>query len=114
MSTPPSVESIRDTDHSTSFNPVESGCTITLDNPLLNKQLPSLLEEFRIIFQSAPRPDGVDCPPMGIPFHDESTVVKRKPCFFNPGKLKIANGIFDELIEHVFVVSSPNLSSQAL
>ncbi|KAL0240001.1 hypothetical protein GEMRC1_010109 [Eukaryota sp. GEM-RC1] len=84
MSTPPSVESIRDTDHSTSFNPVESGCTITLDNPLLNQQLSSLLEEFRIIFQSALHPDGIDCPLMRIPFHDESTVVKRKPRLFNP------------------------------
>ncbi|KAL0247992.1 hypothetical protein GEMRC1_003231 [Eukaryota sp. GEM-RC1] len=107
MSNPPSMKSIRDTDHSTSFNPVESGCTITLDNPLLNQQLSSLLEEFRIIFQSAPHPDGIDCPPMRIPFHDESTVVKRKPRFFNPEKLKIANGIFDELIEQGFAVSSP-------
>ncbi|KAL0235681.1 hypothetical protein GEMRC1_002263 [Eukaryota sp. GEM-RC1] len=97
----------RHTDHSTSFNPVESGCTIELDNQLLEEELTSLLEEFRIIFQSTPHPDGIDCPPMEIPFHDESTVVKRKPRYFNPEKLKIANGIFDELIEQGFAVSSP-------
>ncbi|KAL0225520.1 hypothetical protein RCL1_003432 [Eukaryota sp. TZLM3-RCL] len=49
----------------------ESDCEITLDDPIKQTRLIKVLESFSEVFQSKPHPDGIDCPPMEIPFHSE-------------------------------------------
>ncbi|KAL0228257.1 hypothetical protein RCL1_004400 [Eukaryota sp. TZLM3-RCL] len=80
----------------------ESDCEITLDDPIKQTRLIKVLESFSEVFQSKPHPDGIDCPPMEIPFHSEDVVVKMKPRNLNPNKLRIARDIFTDLVNSGF------------
>ncbi|KAL0212094.1 hypothetical protein RCL1_005720 [Eukaryota sp. TZLM3-RCL] len=80
----------------------ESDCEITLDDPNKQTRLIKVLESFSEVFQSKPHPDGIDCPPMEIPFHSEDAVVKMKPRNLNPNKLRIARDIFTDLVNSGF------------
>ncbi|KAL0225171.1 hypothetical protein RCL1_003083 [Eukaryota sp. TZLM3-RCL] len=80
----------------------DSGCTILLDDPKRTDSLVKLLHEYREVFSSLPHPDGIDCPPMEIPFHDPSAIVKIPPRRLNPEKQIIAEGIFQDLVEAGF------------
>ncbi|KAL0221190.1 hypothetical protein RCL1_001044 [Eukaryota sp. TZLM3-RCL] len=76
----------------------DSGCTITLDDPDKSDSLVALLHQFQEVFSSLPHPDGIDCPPMEIPFHDPTAIVKLPPRRLNPEKQKVAEGIFNDLV----------------
>ncbi|KAL0210665.1 hypothetical protein RCL1_005101 [Eukaryota sp. TZLM3-RCL] len=80
----------------------ESDCEITLDDPNKQTRLIKVLESFSEVFQSKPHPDGINCPPMEIPFHSEDVVVKMKPRNLNPNKLRIARDIFTDLVNSGF------------
>ncbi|KAL0238043.1 hypothetical protein GEMRC1_012517 [Eukaryota sp. GEM-RC1] len=75
-----------------------SGCTIKLDDPTRRTELLSLLSKYKQVFSEDIHPDGIDCPPMTIPFYDESVTVLRPPRRLNPEKQRIAEEIFNELI----------------
>ncbi|KAL0207383.1 hypothetical protein P9112_012011 [Eukaryota sp. TZLM1-RC] len=81
-----------------------SGCTINRDND--KKTLLLTLKEFEETFTLKPHADGIDCPPMEINFHDESIRVRRPPHRLNIEKQKVAEQIFDELVESGFAVPS--------
>ncbi|KAL0211958.1 hypothetical protein RCL1_005584 [Eukaryota sp. TZLM3-RCL] len=66
----------------------DSGCTISLDDRNKSDSLVALLHQFQEVFSSLPHPDGIDCPPMEIPFHDPSAIVKFPPRRLNPEKQK--------------------------
>ncbi|KAL0223099.1 hypothetical protein P9112_002489 [Eukaryota sp. TZLM1-RC] len=83
-----------------------SGCTINLDCDNDKKTLLLTLKEFEETFTLKPHADGIDCPPMEINFHDESIRVRRPPRRLNPEKQKVAEQIFDELVESGFAVPS--------
>ncbi|KAL0218211.1 hypothetical protein RCL1_009059 [Eukaryota sp. TZLM3-RCL] len=80
----------------------DSGCTITLDDPDKSDSLVALLHQFQEVFSSLPHPDGIDCPPMEIPFHDPTAIVKLPPRRLNPEKQKVAEGIFNDLVSAGF------------
>ncbi|KAL0227851.1 hypothetical protein RCL1_003994 [Eukaryota sp. TZLM3-RCL] len=80
----------------------DSGCTITLDDPDKSDSLVALLHQFQEVFSSLPHPDGIDCPPMEIPFRDPTAIVKLPPRRLNPEKQKVAEGIFNDLVSAGF------------
>ncbi|KAL0229594.1 hypothetical protein GEMRC1_014211 [Eukaryota sp. GEM-RC1] len=83
-----------------------SGCTIELDDPTRRTELLSLLSKYKQVFSEDVHPDGIDCPPMTIPFYDESVTVFRPPRRLNPEKQRIAEEIFNELIRQGWAVPS--------
>ncbi|KAL0229257.1 hypothetical protein GEMRC1_013876 [Eukaryota sp. GEM-RC1] len=83
-----------------------SGCTIELDDPNRRKELLSLLSKYKQVFSEEIHPDGIDCPPMTIPFYDETVTVFRPPRRLNPEKQRIAEEIFNELIRQGWAVPS--------
>ncbi|KAL0228012.1 hypothetical protein RCL1_004155 [Eukaryota sp. TZLM3-RCL] len=81
---------------------MDSGCTISLDDRSKSDSLFALLHQFQEVVSSLPHPDGIDCPPMEIPFHDPSAIVKFPPRRLNPEKQKVAEGIFIDLVSAGF------------
>ncbi|KAL0214772.1 hypothetical protein P9112_006956 [Eukaryota sp. TZLM1-RC] len=75
-----------------------------LKDPGLESPVRSLLFKYPEIFSKLPDPEGIDCPPMRIPFHDESKIVSKKFRYLPPDKLKVANEEFDTLINNGFAV----------
>ncbi|KAL0220028.1 hypothetical protein P9112_005681 [Eukaryota sp. TZLM1-RC] len=75
-----------------------------LNDPELENSVRSLLFKYPEIFSKLPDPQGIDCPPMRIPFHDESKIVSKKYRYLPPDKLKVANEEFDTLINNGFAV----------
>ncbi|KAL0207837.1 hypothetical protein P9112_010424 [Eukaryota sp. TZLM1-RC] len=75
-----------------------------LNDPDLESSVRSLLFKYPEIFSKLPDPQGIDCPPMRIPFHDESKIVSKKFRYLPPDKLKVANEEFDTLINNGFAV----------
>ncbi|KAL0209941.1 hypothetical protein P9112_010025 [Eukaryota sp. TZLM1-RC] len=75
-----------------------------LNDPDLESSVRSLLFKYPEIFSKLPDPQGIDCPPMRIPFHDESKIVSKKFRYLPPDKLKVANEEFDTLIKNGFAV----------
>ncbi|KAL0211545.1 hypothetical protein RCL1_005171 [Eukaryota sp. TZLM3-RCL] len=69
----------------------DSGCTMSLDDRSKSDSLVALLHQFQEVFSSLPHPDGIDCPPMEIPFHDPSAIVKFPSRRLNPEKQKVAD-----------------------
>ncbi|KAL0218168.1 hypothetical protein RCL1_009016 [Eukaryota sp. TZLM3-RCL] len=76
----------------------DSGCTILLDDEPKTDSLVKLLRDFQEVFSSLPHADGIDCPPMEINFHNPSAIVNIPARRLNPEKLKIAEGIFKDLV----------------
>ncbi|KAL0209474.1 hypothetical protein RCL1_008312 [Eukaryota sp. TZLM3-RCL] len=76
----------------------DSGCTILLDDEPKTDSLVKLLHDFQEVFSSLPHADGIDCPPMEINFHNPSAIVNIPARRLNPEKLKIAEGIFKDLV----------------
>ncbi|KAL0241755.1 hypothetical protein GEMRC1_006990 [Eukaryota sp. GEM-RC1] len=83
-----------------------SGCTIELDDSTRRTELLSLLSKYKQVFSEDIHPDGIDCPPMTIPFYDESVTVFRPPRRLNPEKQRIAEETFNELIRQGWAVPS--------
>ncbi|KAL0212974.1 hypothetical protein RCL1_006600 [Eukaryota sp. TZLM3-RCL] len=80
----------------------DSGCKINLDNVLRHDKLVALLQNFEDIFKPYPHHDGIDCPPMEIPFHNPEAIAKFPPRRLNPEKQKVAEGIFNDLVDSGF------------
>ncbi|KAL0226212.1 hypothetical protein P9112_013536 [Eukaryota sp. TZLM1-RC] len=75
-----------------------------MNDPDLESSVRSLLFKYPEIFSKRPDPEGIDCPSMRIPFHDESKIVSKKFRYLPPDKLKVANEEFDTLINNGFAV----------
>ncbi|KAL0205621.1 hypothetical protein P9112_000928 [Eukaryota sp. TZLM1-RC] len=75
-----------------------------LNDPDLESSVRSLLFKYPEIFSKLPDPEGINCPPMRIPFHDESKIVSKKFRYLPTDKLKVANEEFDTLINNGFAV----------
>ncbi|KAL0245207.1 hypothetical protein GEMRC1_009287 [Eukaryota sp. GEM-RC1] len=65
------------------------------------KKLLKILNKHKDVF-GKPHPEGIKCKPMTITFYNENTTCKKAPRNLNPTKLRIANEIFDDLIEDGF------------
>ncbi|KAL0215817.1 hypothetical protein P9112_008001 [Eukaryota sp. TZLM1-RC] len=75
-----------------------------LNDLALETSIKDLLFKYPEVFSKLPAPEGIDCPPMRIPFHDESKIVSKKFRYLPPDKLKVANEEMDVLVNNGFAV----------
>ncbi|KAL0239871.1 hypothetical protein GEMRC1_009979 [Eukaryota sp. GEM-RC1] len=64
------------------------------------------MNQFKEVF-GPPAAEGIDCPPMPIPFYDESSTCWKPPRHLTKEKLKIANDQIDDLISCGFAEEAP-------
>ncbi|KAL0208028.1 hypothetical protein P9112_010615 [Eukaryota sp. TZLM1-RC] len=75
-----------------------------LNDSTLENSIKDLLFKYPEVFSQLPTPKGTDCPPMRIPFHDETKIVSKKFRDLPPDKLKVANEEMDVLVNNGFAV----------
>ncbi|KAL0220129.1 hypothetical protein P9112_005782 [Eukaryota sp. TZLM1-RC] len=75
-----------------------------LNNPALEQSIKNMLFKYSEVFSKLPALEGIDCPPVRIPFYDESKTVSKKFRYLPPDKLKVAHQEMDVLINNGFAV----------
>ncbi|KAL0226870.1 hypothetical protein P9112_014194 [Eukaryota sp. TZLM1-RC] len=75
-----------------------------LNDPTLENSIKDLLFEYPEVFSKLPAPEGIDCPPMRLPFYDKTKIVSKKFRYLPPDKLRVANKEMDVLVNNVFAV----------
>ncbi|KAL0222687.1 hypothetical protein P9112_002077 [Eukaryota sp. TZLM1-RC] len=75
-----------------------------LKDPTLENSIKDLLFKYPKVFSKLPAPEGIDCPPMHIPFYDQTKIVSKKFRYLPPDKLREANEDMDVLVNNGFTV----------